>query len=112
LTPASRARAIATLTRAFADDLPCRWLWPDDDDYETHFPDFAAAFGGAAIDVGTAVATADLSGVALWMAAGIGPDEDALGVLIERSVPSGRQVLVLDLFAEMGRVHPREPHWY
>lgn len=112
LAPACRGRAIATLTRAFSDDPPCRWLWPSNDEYETYFPSFAAAFGGAAIERGTAVATAELAGVALWMAPGVGPDEQGLGALIERSVPAHRQKTVFDVLAEMGRVHPNEPHWY
>ena len=112
LAPSDRSRAYITLTRAFADDPPCRWLWSRDDDYEAYFPDFAAAFGGAAIDVGIAVATGDMAGVALWMQPGVGPDETALGALIERSVPAHCQATVFELFAEMGRVHPNEPHWY
>jgi GNAT superfamily N-acetyltransferase len=112
LPAGSGRRAFATLTGAFADDPPCRRLWPDAIDYEAHFPCFAAAFGGAAIDDGTAIATNDLAGVALWMAPGVGPDEAALTALIERSVPAHRQAVVNDLFGEMGRVHPSEPHWY
>jgi GNAT superfamily N-acetyltransferase len=46
------------------------------------------------------------------MAPEIGLDEEALVALIERSVPAERRAEVFDLFDEMGRVHPNEPHWY
>jgi GNAT superfamily N-acetyltransferase len=112
LAPELRAPALGTLTRAFAADPPCRWVWPDAAAYREFFPRFAAAFGGAAIDGRTALATGDLSGVALWMAPGVGPDEAALASVIEASVGAERRGAVFDLFAAMGRVHPTEPHWY
>jgi GNAT superfamily N-acetyltransferase len=110
--PEHRRRALHTLTLAFAADPPCRWLFPDDKQYLQYFPVFAAAFGGAAIDRGTALASHDYSGVALWLPPGAGPDEDALAELISSNVPEPRQPDVFALFAEMGRLHPSEPHWY
>jgi GNAT superfamily N-acetyltransferase len=112
LAPARRAAALGTLARAFAADPPSRWVWPDDAAYRKFFPRFAAAFGGGAIDRGTALATAGLSGVALWMAPGAGPDEAALASVIEASVDAERRGAAFDLFGEMGREHPSEPHWY
>lgn len=112
IAAAQRRSAFATITGAFADDPPCRWLWSDDDEYQEYFPSFAAAFGGAAIDFGTAIATENLAGVALWMAPGVGPDEQALALFIEHSTAASRRDTVFKLFGEMGRVHPSEPHWY
>lgn len=112
IDPSHRKLALHTLTLAFADDPPCRWLYPQDADYRQYFPLFATAFGGAAIDRGTAIATSDLAGVALWMEPGLGPDDAALEALIEQSAPAERKGAVFDLVGEMGRVHPSEPHWY
>jgi hypothetical protein len=50
-----RRQALHMLTRAFADDPPCRWLYPDAAAYRRFFPEFATAFGAAAIDLGTPV---------------------------------------------------------
>ena len=110
--PEDAQRAIDTLTLAFTDDPPSRWLFPDGRQYLRYFPIFAKAFGGAAIDRGTAFASHDCSGVALWLAPGVGPDEEALAALIEQSVTKARQADVFSLFDEMGRLHPTEPHWY
>jgi len=105
-------RALHTLTRAFSDDPPCRWLFPDEMRYRRYFPTFAEAFGGEAITQGTVLADRDFSGVALWLPPGTGPNEKALAGLIEQGVPKKRQAEVFALFAEMARVHPTEPHWY
>jgi GNAT superfamily N-acetyltransferase len=112
LEPEDAHGAFTTLARAFAADPPSRWLFPDEHQYRHFFPAFAQAFGGAAIRDGTALATHDGSGVALWLAPGAGPDEDALAQLIERSVPERRRAGVFAVFDEMGRRHPTEPHWY
>src|SRR5262245_53088677 len=108
VNPRDESAALAALTRAFANDPPCRWLFPDAQQYQRYFPAFARAFGGAAIVQGTALATHDRAGVALWLAPCVGPDEDALARVIEASVDTPRKAEVSALFAEMGRVHPTE----
>jgi GNAT superfamily N-acetyltransferase len=112
LAPPEEGHALRTLALAFENDPPCRWLFPEGQDYRRHFPTFARAFGGAAIARGTALATPDISGVALWLAPGEGPDEDALAALIEVAVPPRRRTDVFAVFDEMGRRHPHESHWY
>jgi GNAT superfamily N-acetyltransferase len=87
-------------------------MFPDEQQYLRYFPIFAKAFGGAAIDRGTALASHDFSGVALWLPTGVGPDENALAGLIEQSVANQRKADVFALFDEMARIHPIEPHWY
>jgi hypothetical protein len=37
------ARLLATLTSAFINDPPARWLYPEPQDYLRHFPVFARA---------------------------------------------------------------------
>jgi hypothetical protein len=48
------SQAIATVVAAFASDPVERWLYPADEEYERHFPEFVAAFGGRAFEAGTA----------------------------------------------------------
>ena len=103
-------RIFATLTLAFAADPPCRWLFPHPEQYLRYFPAFAKAFGGTALAQGTVLA-AD-GGAALWLAPGAEPDEEALVALVEEGIEQPRRDEALLVFAEMGRVHPREPHWY
>jgi hypothetical protein len=43
-----QARAISTIVSAFTDDPVERWLYPELEQYLTHFADFVAAFGGEA----------------------------------------------------------------
>jgi Sigma-70, region 4 len=71
-------RAFDTLTGAFASDSPSGWMFPDEQQYLQYFPIFAKAFGGAPIDRGTALASPDCSGAALWLSSVAGPDQDAL----------------------------------
>jgi hypothetical protein len=105
-------RAFDTLTRAFASDSPSRWMFPDEQQYLQYFPIFAKAFGGAPIDRGTALASPDCSGVALWLSSVAGPDQDALAGLIEEGVTKQRKGDLLAVFDEMARLHPTEPHRY
>jgi GNAT superfamily N-acetyltransferase len=106
----SAERVFATLTLAFAADPPCRWLYPQPEQYLKYFPVFARAFGGIALAHGTVLA--DHGGAALWLAPGAEPEEEALVALVEESVVEPRRQEAMLLFAEMGRVHPHEPHWY
>jgi GNAT superfamily N-acetyltransferase len=106
------ARALDVMLLAFSADPVTRWTWPDPQQYVTHFPDFAAAFGGAAFAQGSAYLAADYSGAALWLPPGVQPDEGALGELLQRTVS---EHILKDVFAvleQMGRFHPSEPHWY
>jgi len=110
--PENAQRAFDTLTLAFAADPPSRWMFPDERQYLQYFPIFAKAFGGAAIDRGTALASPDFSGVALWLSPGAGPNEDALAGLIEEGVTKQRKGDALAVFDELAGLHPTEPHWY
>jgi hypothetical protein len=54
ISSGGRSAAIATLVSAFAADPVERRLYPADEEYERHFPEFACAFGGRAFEGGTA----------------------------------------------------------
>jgi ribosomal protein S18 acetylase RimI-like enzyme len=104
-------RILNVLTRAFAADPPSRWLYPDEADYLSHFPTFIRALGGVALERGTAFVSDDYFGTALWLAPDASPDEELLMRVSDTVAPhkSAEMGAVID---EMGRYHPREPHWY
>lgn len=105
-------RVIGTIVRAFVEDPPSRWLFPEPADYQRHFPAFAKALGGAALACGSADAIEDSAGVALWLPPGVGPDEASLAHLIEHAVAPPKQQVMATVIEEMGRCHPETPHWY
>ena len=109
---ADRSLVVDVITRAFAADPPSRWIYPKDSQYWRFFPRFVEAFGGSAIDCGTAEMAADGGAAALWLPPGGHPDEAALGTLLEESVDPARLETAFVLFEEMARHHPAGPHWY
>ena len=111
-TAADTERCLATLTLAFSGDPPCRWAWPDPQQYLEAFPRFARAFGGWAIDLGTAQYYEGFSGVALWLAPGAAPDEQSLVKVIEDTVADERKGAMFSMFEQMDALHPQEAHWY
>jgi GNAT superfamily N-acetyltransferase len=111
-TGADAERCLAVLTLAFGSDPPCRWAWPDPQQYLEAFPRFARAFGGSAIDLGTAHYYGGFSGVALWLPPGAGPDEESLVRVIQDTVADERQAAMFSMFEQMDAYHPDEPHWH
>jgi GNAT superfamily N-acetyltransferase len=104
--------AIDVIVLAFSADPASRWTWSDPHQYLRHFPSFVQAFGGKAFTHGSAYYVDGYAGTALWLPPDVHPDEDALISLLQRSV--SEQILkdVVAVFEQMGRYHPREPHWY
>lgn len=111
-TASDHGRMLAALTLAFADDPAVRWLYPDHHRYLTYFPRFAAAFGGRAIQLGTALRDEDHVGAALWLPPGEDSDINELMALLEESVYPEDQVEVLMLLGQMSAHRPTAPHWY
>ena len=109
---ADAERCLAALTLAFGGDPPCRWAWPDPQQYLEAFPRFARAFGIGAIDHGTAYYCAGFSGVALWLPPGAAPDEESLVKVIEDTVAGARKAAMFSMFEQMDALHPREAHWH
>lgn len=70
------------------------------------------AFGGAAFVNGTADSIDDCGGVALWLAPGVGADEETMAALAAEAVPAAEQDDVFAFMVQMGELHPAEPHWY
>ena len=48
------ASIIEVLVRANWEDPAARWVWPDSQQFLTHFPSFVRAFGGKAFAHGSA----------------------------------------------------------
>ena len=112
VTVADTEPALAALTLAFGSDPPCRWAWPDPQQYLEAFPRFARAFGGAAIEHGTANYHEGFSGVALWLSPGVTPDEASLMSVIEDTVKAPRKDGMFSMLEQMDNFHPREAHWH
>jgi ribosomal protein S18 acetylase RimI-like enzyme len=110
--PSEAQRAVATLVLAFSADPVSRWAYPDPAQYLAHFPAVVQAFGGRAFAGGTGHQVDDFAGAALWLPPGVGLDEEAMAVIMERSIAAERQAEVFGVFEQMGGYHPREPHWY
>ena len=111
-TQRDEAGAIAVVVLAFGADPAARWTWPDPGAFLAHFPAFVRAFGGRAFAEGGAHLVDGHAGAALWLPPGIGPDEEAMGELLQRTAPAELQGDLAALFKQMARYHPSEPHWF
>ena len=111
-TAADAERCLAVLTFAFSVDPPCRWAWPDPQQYLEAFPRFARAFGGRAIDHGTAQYYEGFSGVAFWLPPGAAPDEESLTKVVENTVADERKAAMFSMFEQMDALHPQGAHWH
>jgi ribosomal protein S18 acetylase RimI-like enzyme len=112
ITKGDTARALATLVSAFTDDPVERWLYPELQEYLTHFPEFLAAFGGRAFDEQTVWSLGDFSAVALWLPPGAEPDGDAIASVLTDTVSTAKHADTFAVVEQMGAAHPTYPHWY
>ena len=103
---------MATMTMAFSNDPVTRWVLRDAHQYLTYWPQFVKAFGGGAFANGTADATDDHGGVALWLPPEVEADEETMGALTAEAVPPAEQDEVFAFLGQMGEFHPTERHWY
>jgi ribosomal protein S18 acetylase RimI-like enzyme len=75
-------------------------------------PSFIRGFAGAAFDNESAYQAGAYAGAALWLPPGIHFDGDALVSLFRRNLAKDRVENAFELFEQMGKYHPEEPHWY
>ena len=106
------ASIIEVLVRANWEDPAARWVWPDSQQFLTHFPSFVRAFGGKAFTHGSAYYVDGYVGAALWLPPDVHPDENALIALLQQTVSGQIQKDFFPVLEQMGRYHPIEPHWY
>jgi len=113
VTPTSEQdRAIATITAAFSSDPVVRWLYPEARDYLAYFPRVIPPFAGGAFANNSAHVAGTFAGVALWLPPGVGSDDDAMGALLEESIPDERKEEAYGFLGQQVAIHPHEPHWY
>jgi len=111
-TASDEASIIDVLVRANWEDPAARWVWPDSQQFLTHFPSFVRALGGKAFAHGSAYYVDGYTGAALWLPPDVHPDENALIALLGRTVSEQIQKDFFPVLEQMGRFHPSEPHWY
>src|SRR5215204_4991676 len=105
-TASDEASIIEVLVRANWEDPAARWVWPDPQQFLTHFPSFVRAFGGKAFAHGSAYYVDGYTGAALWLPPDVHPDENALIALLQRTVSEQIQKDFFPVFEQMGRYHP------
>lgn len=103
---------ISVLTLAFAVDPMARWSLSDPAKYLTAFPSITKAFGGNAFEKGTAYVADGFAGAALWLPPGIESDEESLKRLFEQNTADDIKEDMQEIFGQMEKFHPAEPHWY
>ncbi len=111
-TASDEALVIAVVELAFSSDPAARWTWPDPQQYLLHFPTFVKAFGGKAFAHESAYYVEGYAGAALWLPPEVHHDEEELIALLQRTGSAPVQKDGPALFEQMGRHHPREPHWF
>lgn len=110
---ADKARAIATVALAFANDPMMRWSFPEPAQFFEIAEDFLSVFGGRAFEHGTADATSNLESVALWLPPNVEADGQAMMPFFEKAINTPEQKKDGEgIFEQMEKFHPKGPHWY
>jgi ribosomal protein S18 acetylase RimI-like enzyme len=104
--------AVQTIVLAFAADPMTRWTWPQSHQFLAAMPIFARAFGGNAFPRGGAHCTSNYAGAALWLPPGVHADTERLGELMQSTASPSAQEAGSEIFEQMAKYHPDEPHWY
>ena len=104
--------AIDTIVLAFAADPVARWCWPESHSYISSMASFTRAFGGGAFLHNSAYCSDDYAGAALWLPPNVHPEDEAVVEVLERTVDVSVRGDLFEVFDQMARYHPGEPHWY
>lgn len=107
-----RTRVISCLVAAFTRDPFIRWMFPDPEQFLHAFPLVLQHFAGGAFEHGSAHRSADYRAAALWLPPGVGPDEEALGKVMDDWLSADMKGDVFDVLEQVGGGHPEETHWY
>jgi len=107
-----QARVFATLVLAFAADPVERWLYPEPQQYLSHFPRFLAAFGGRAFAERTVWRLGEFSAVAVWLPPDAEADGDAITALLAETVAADKKDDTFAVLGQMDAAHPGYRHWY
>lgn len=108
-----RSTVIDTLTLGFASDPFVRWLLPDSSDYLAIGPQMTEAFGGGAIEAGSAFIADKGKAVALWIPPGLEHDDNEIGKILSANVRPEIKDDAKAMFADMDAYHSRNtPCWF
>lgn len=107
-----RDQVISTLVSAFVDDPVERWLYPEPERYNAHFPEFVAAFAGEAFGRQSVWTLAEFSAVALWLAPDTQPDGEAIITVLSETVSAALHADMFAVLEQMEQGHPTFAHWY
>lgn len=105
-------KTLSTLVSAFRADPVERWLYPDEKDYDEHFPDFLAAFGGEAFAHDTVWRLGNFAAVAMWLPPDAEPDGEEIVRVLMTTVNQSRHHDTMLVMGQMDAAHPRYRHWY
>jgi hypothetical protein len=106
-----KARVFATLVLAFAADPVERWLYPEPQQYLSHFPRFLAAFGSEAFAEQTVWSLGEFSAVALWLPPGTEADSEAITTSLAETVAADKHDDMFAVLGQMDAAHPAYRHW-
>ena len=87
-------------------------MWPQSHVYLDAMTRVAGAFGGIAVDAGSALLAEESKAAALWLAPGVHPDGDVMEAIIGETVSEDIVEDVGAVFEEMDRYHPDDDIWY
>lgn len=108
-----RPAVIDAITLGFASDPLIRWLLPDASAYLAIGPRMTEAFGGGAIEAGSAYLADEGKAAALWIPPGLALDDSEIGAILSANVRPEIREEVNALFAEMDAFHARyKPCWF
>jgi ribosomal protein S18 acetylase RimI-like enzyme len=105
-------RGIAPIVTAFASDPIMRWFYSDPLQYWTYCPRLVKAFAGSAFEHGTAFGVEGYFATALWLPPGVLVDDEAMGAIVEESIPPSDLEQKAGLIEQQAAFHPHDPHWY
>jgi ribosomal protein S18 acetylase RimI-like enzyme len=111
-TPTDRAKVIDTIVLGFTADPFVRWLFPDPQDYLTHFPVLMQLFAGKAFEQNAAFHLDGHTTSALWLPPGAHPDEEGIVTLLEAHLGAEKLADAFSAFEQMDAFHPDEPCWH
>ncbi|MCA1397892.1 GNAT family N-acetyltransferase [Bradyrhizobium sp. BRP56] len=113
VTPEDRSKVIAILTIAFTTCPLLRWLYPEPERYLRHFSGFLDYYAGDPYtDRSGAYFESGDRGALLWLTDKAHRDDARMMRFLVGSVPESRRTETERLFEELGKYHPKEPHWY
>lgn len=113
ITPDQRDLALSVFTMAFAADPVMRWVFANAQNCLRAFPDFANAFGGEAIEQGTAYIADEFKGAAFWLPPGVESDVEGMGAMIAEYADESALVDAEGFMEQMAHFHPDDANcWY